>query len=55
MVTDGDINIKIMQQFCSFDDYNWDWTMCSLQGSCYHKTMKVMSLKAPRAYHIGTW
>ena len=43
------------QEFCKYDDYNWDWTLHSLQATCYLQTMKAVVLKVARVYHIGTW
>ena len=43
------------QEFCTHDDYNWDWTLQSLGYSCLKRTIKVMVIKAPRVFHIGSW
>ena len=41
------------KQFCNFDDYNWDWTLLHISTSCLKEKLKVMYMKAPRAFHIG--
>lgn len=42
------------KEFCTHDDYNWDWTLQSLGYSCLKRSLKVMVLKAPRVFHIGS-
>eukprot|EP00731_Ephydatia_muelleri_P003560 Em0001g3560a len=42
------------KEFCTHDDYNWDWTLQSLGYSCLKRTIKVMVIKAPRVFHIGS-
>jgi alpha-1,6-mannosyl-glycoprotein beta-1,2-N-acetylglucosaminyltransferase len=39
--------------FCSYDDYNWDWSLNSLGQSCLQRHLKVLVAKAPRIFHIG--
>ncbi|XP_059083271.1 alpha-1,6-mannosyl-glycoprotein 2-beta-N-acetylglucosaminyltransferase-like isoform X3 [Tigriopus californicus] len=40
-------------EFCSFDDYNWDWSLQHVSSSCLPERMQVLLLKAPRVFHIG--
>ncbi|KAF7995062.1 hypothetical protein HCN44_004534 [Aphidius gifuensis] len=52
-------------KFCSYDDYNWDWSLQHIAQSCLPmskgpgKTPRVesglvaMMMKAPRVFHIG--
>ena len=41
------------KQFCEFDDYNWDWSLLHISTGCLKEKLKVMYMKAPRAFHIG--
>jgi len=41
------------QLFCTFDDYNWDWTLLQISVRCMNPRMKVIVAKAPRVFHIG--
>ena len=43
------------QEFCNFDDYNWDWTLQHLSHKCIPGTMKVLKMKATRVFHMGDW
>ncbi|KAM9294233.1 alpha-1,6-mannosyl-glycoprotein 2-beta-N-acetylglucosaminyltransferase [Gastrophryne carolinensis] len=40
--------------FCSYDDYNWDWTLQHLTVNCLPKFWKVLVPEVPRIYHIGS-
>ncbi|XP_072177694.1 alpha-1,6-mannosyl-glycoprotein 2-beta-N-acetylglucosaminyltransferase-like [Diadema setosum] len=42
-----------VQVFCTYDDYNWDWTMNYVSHKCLKSPMKVMVFKSPRIFHIG--
>lgn len=39
--------------FCSFDDYNWDWSLNHLSIGCLKSRLKVLAIKTPRIQHIG--
>lgn len=39
--------------FCTFDDYNWDWTLMHLSKTCIGKILTVLHYELPRIYHIG--
>jgi len=41
------------EQFCKFDDYNWDWSLQHVSMTCIPGRLKVMVMKSPRIYHIG--
>lgn len=45
----------MFQEFCNFDDYNWDWTLQHLSMKCIPDKIKVMKMKATRVFHIGEW
>ncbi|KAL4623952.1 alpha-1,6-mannosyl-glycoprotein 2-beta-N-acetylglucosaminyltransferase-like [Arapaima gigas] len=40
-------------EFCTYDDYNWDWTLQNLSGTCLSKPLKVLAAKASRVLHTG--
>ena len=42
------------EQFCDFDDYNWDWSLQAVSPNCMQKSLHVISFSATRVYHIGT-
>ena len=43
-------------QFCTYDDYNWDWTLQYLgQQTCMEHKFYSMVVKGPRVFHIGEW
>ncbi|XP_018585859.2 alpha-1,6-mannosyl-glycoprotein 2-beta-N-acetylglucosaminyltransferase [Scleropages formosus] len=51
-----DLYYKLMgcnAEFCTYDDYNWDWTLQNLSGMCLSKTLKVLAAKATRVLHTG--
>ncbi|XP_020310869.1 alpha-1,6-mannosyl-glycoprotein 2-beta-N-acetylglucosaminyltransferase-like [Oncorhynchus kisutch] len=39
--------------FCSYDDYNWDWTLQHLSGTCISKPLKVLVAQGSRVFHTG--
>ncbi|XP_066562157.1 alpha-1,6-mannosyl-glycoprotein 2-beta-N-acetylglucosaminyltransferase [Amia ocellicauda] len=51
-----DLYYKLMgcnNEFCTYDDYNWDWTLQHLSGTCMSKPLKVMAAQASRVLHTG--
>ncbi|KAI8485934.1 Alpha-1,6-mannosyl-glycoprotein 2-beta-N-acetylglucosaminyltransferase [Branchiostoma belcheri] len=42
------------KEFCTFDDYNWDWTLQHVSGRCLPSTLTTMVILGPRVFHIGT-
>uniref|UniRef100_A0AC35U8C6 Alpha-1,6-mannosyl-glycoprotein 2-beta-N-acetylglucosaminyltransferase n=1 Tax=Rhabditophanes sp. KR3021 TaxID=114890 RepID=A0AC35U8C6_9BILA len=44
---------RCSEKFCTFDDYNWDWTLLFMSKSCMTTPMEVLSALAPRIIHIG--
>ncbi|XP_074643564.1 alpha-1,6-mannosyl-glycoprotein 2-beta-N-acetylglucosaminyltransferase-like [Tubulanus polymorphus] len=44
---------RCSNEFCKFDDYNWDWTLQYIGMKCIPGRLKVMALKSPRVFHIG--
>uniref|UniRef100_UPI00358FF6C2 alpha-1,6-mannosyl-glycoprotein 2-beta-N-acetylglucosaminyltransferase-like n=1 Tax=Myxine glutinosa TaxID=7769 RepID=UPI00358FF6C2 len=39
------------QEFCSYDDYNWDWSFQQVSATCLAHPLIVMVLRAPRVLH----
>ncbi|XP_044127754.1 alpha-1,6-mannosyl-glycoprotein 2-beta-N-acetylglucosaminyltransferase [Bufo gargarizans] len=46
--------IQCTDAFCSYDDYNWDWTLQHLTVTCLPKFWKVLVPEVPRIYHTGS-
>lgn len=40
-------------EYCTYDDYNWDWTLQHLSGTCISKPIKVLAAKGSRVLHTG--
>ncbi|KAM6130796.1 LOW QUALITY PROTEIN: alpha-1,6-mannosyl-glycoprotein 2-beta-N-acetylglucosaminyltransferase [Pterocles gutturalis] len=45
--------IECTDAFCTYDDYNWDWTLQHLTVSCLPKFWKVLVPEIPRIFHTG--
>jgi len=39
-------------QFCTYNDYNWDWTLQYLSNFTPH-ILRTLAVISPRVYHIG--
>ncbi|XP_017542682.1 alpha-1,6-mannosyl-glycoprotein 2-beta-N-acetylglucosaminyltransferase [Pygocentrus nattereri] len=51
-----DVYYKLMgcnSEFCTYDDYNWDWTLQNLSGTCIQKPLKVLVACGTRVLHTG--
>lgn len=44
---------KCAKAFCSFDDYNWDWSLQHVSATCMSSPLTAMVAVAPRVFHIG--
>ncbi|KAK6621461.1 hypothetical protein RUM44_001268 [Polyplax serrata] len=44
---------KCAVNFCTYDDYNWDWSLQNVSTNCLKKEMEVMMCRGPRVFHIG--
>ncbi|KAJ1104136.1 hypothetical protein NDU88_001551 [Pleurodeles waltl] len=56
LVLNRDVYQKLIHctaAFCTYDDYNWDWTLQYLTVTCLPKFWKVMVPEVPRVYHAG--
>ncbi|TPP60983.1 Alpha-1 6-mannosyl-glycoprotein beta-1 2-N-acetylglucosaminyltransferase [Fasciola gigantica] len=43
-----------LASFCTFDDYNWDWTLQHIGANCMLPRLEAMQLlKQTRVYHLG--
>lgn len=45
---------KCSEMFCTYDDYNWDWTLMHVSLKCLLKPLTVLLFQAPRVFHLGT-
>ncbi|CAL8311882.1 unnamed protein product [Lota lota] len=41
------------EEFCTYDDYNWDWTLQHLSGTCISRPLKVLAALGSRVLHTG--
>ncbi|KAG5673852.1 hypothetical protein PVAND_003863 [Polypedilum vanderplanki] len=39
--------------FCSYDDYNWDWSLSYTSHQCLKNKLFAMVTRGPRVFHIG--
>uniref|UniRef100_A0A7E4V047 Alpha-1,6-mannosyl-glycoprotein 2-beta-N-acetylglucosaminyltransferase n=1 Tax=Panagrellus redivivus TaxID=6233 RepID=A0A7E4V047_PANRE len=56
MAINGDTWEKIRncaKFFCTYDDYNWDWSLLQLSVKCLPTRLKVVVAKSPRVIHVG--
>ncbi|CAJ0937615.1 unnamed protein product, partial [Mesorhabditis belari] len=48
-----DVMKNCSEIFCTWDDYNWDWSMLQISVQCLPTRWRVLYTKAPRVLHIG--
>ncbi|XP_077408668.1 alpha-1,6-mannosyl-glycoprotein 2-beta-N-acetylglucosaminyltransferase [Vanacampus margaritifer] len=56
MAISREVYYKMMacsSDFCTYDDYNWDWTLQHLSGTCISKPIKVLVAQGSRVLHTG--
>lgn len=56
MALSREVYYKMMgcnNEFCTYDDYNWDWTLQHLSGGCISKALKVLVAQGSRVLHTG--
>ncbi|XP_034006401.1 alpha-1,6-mannosyl-glycoprotein 2-beta-N-acetylglucosaminyltransferase [Trematomus bernacchii] len=56
MAISRDVYYKLMgchEEYCTYDDYNWDWTLQHLSGTCISKPIKVLVAHGSRVLHTG--
>lgn len=39
--------------FCTYDDYNWDWTLQFVSKYCIPEHLRVVRAAGTRIYHLG--
>lgn len=47
--------VRCANHFCTYDDYNWDWSLQHVSQQCLQKKLHAMVVKGPRVFHIGEW
>lgn len=47
--------VRCANHFCTYDDYNWDWSLQHVSQQCLNKKLHAMVVKGPRVFHIGEW
>lgn len=47
--------VQCSKHFCTYDDYNWDWTIQFVSDRCLRRRLFAMVPTQPRAFHIGEW
>ncbi|XP_055304055.1 alpha-1,6-mannosyl-glycoprotein 2-beta-N-acetylglucosaminyltransferase isoform X2 [Sitodiplosis mosellana] len=45
--------VRCANHFCTYDDYNWDWSLQHVSQQCLKKKLHAMVVKGPRVFHIG--
>jgi alpha-1,6-mannosyl-glycoprotein beta-1,2-N-acetylglucosaminyltransferase len=46
--------VKYAEEFCTIDDYNWDWSLVYLAQQRFNNP-RVMWSSATRVIHLGSW
>lgn len=47
--------LQCADEFCSYDDYNWDFTLRHISQQCLQKKLITMVAQKARAFHFGIW
>uniref|UniRef100_A0A8D8ZUS3 Alpha-1,6-mannosyl-glycoprotein 2-beta-N-acetylglucosaminyltransferase n=1 Tax=Cacopsylla melanoneura TaxID=428564 RepID=A0A8D8ZUS3_9HEMI len=45
--------VQCAPTFCSYDDYNWDFSLQQVSNTCLQNKLVAFVLKGPRIFHIG--
>ncbi|KAG4067969.1 hypothetical protein HA402_010655 [Bradysia odoriphaga] len=45
--------VQCAKYFCTYDDYNWDWSLQHASQNCLKHKLHAMVVKGPRVFHIG--
>lgn len=56
MAISKEVYYKLMgcsNEFCTYDDYNWDWTLQHISGTCIPSPLKVLVAQGSRVLHTG--
>ncbi|XP_073527786.1 alpha-1,6-mannosyl-glycoprotein 2-beta-N-acetylglucosaminyltransferase-like [Phyllobates terribilis] len=43
-----------LAEFCTYDDYNWDWSLQHVSAACLAHPLKVLSARLPRVLTLPT-
>lgn len=41
-----------LEEFCTYDDYNWDWSLQQVSATCLSHPLKVLSSRLPRVLNL---
>ncbi|XP_040203460.1 alpha-1,6-mannosyl-glycoprotein 2-beta-N-acetylglucosaminyltransferase-like [Rana temporaria] len=41
-----------LAEFCTYDDYNWDWSLQHVSATCLSHPLKVLSARLPRVLNL---
>lgn len=41
--------------YCTYNDYNWDWTLQAMGRKCIPGFLTTMVMKGSRVFHVGKW
>ncbi|KAM9316049.1 alpha-1,6-mannosyl-glycoprotein 2-beta-N-acetylglucosaminyltransferase-like [Gastrophryne carolinensis] len=41
-----------LREFCTYDDYNWDWSLQHVAATCLARPLRVLSPRLPRALSL---
>ncbi|VDO92324.1 unnamed protein product [Soboliphyme baturini] len=44
---------KFAKNFCSYDDYNWDWSLLHVSTKLLKNPLRCLVVLGPRVFHIG--
>ncbi|XP_063242621.1 alpha-1,6-mannosyl-glycoprotein 2-beta-N-acetylglucosaminyltransferase-like [Bacillus rossius redtenbacheri] len=44
---------KCAHVFCTYDDYNWDWSLQFSAQQCLRSDLVTLMMKQPRVFHLG--
>ena len=47
------IRDRCAQTFCTYDDYNWDWSLYRVSMTCLEKPLQAMVVRTTRVFHVG--
>lgn len=47
--------VKCSEVFCTYNDYNWDFTFRYISQNCLPSVISTMVVRRPRVFHIGEW
>lgn len=47
--------VKCANVFCTYNDYNWDFTFRYVSQQCLPNFIATMIIRRPRVFHIGEW